>query len=253
MALLNLAVNARDAMDEGVIRIVSEDARVPPKQLLGRGSYVCLSVIDNGSGMDEATLARAQEPFFTTKGTGRGTGLGLAMVSGFAEQSGGTLWIESEIGKGTRVDIWLPVSDTSALPGDHGTQQVEMLHDTLGDKVVVIVDDEPPILINSEAALLEAGAHVYPCSSAVEALELVRRHPGISCVVTDYAMPGMTGAQLAAAIHLRRPDIPIVVATGYAEVPEEIGRYPRLQKPFTAAGLVGVVTAAVSGITSKAE
>jgi PAS domain S-box-containing protein len=244
MALLNLAVNARDAMDEGGITIISESSRIRPEKL-GGGRYVCLSVIDDGTGMDEATLARAQEPFFTTKGVGRGTGLGLAMVAGFAEQSGGTLEITSRKDEGTRVDIWLPVSDaaaaTAALPDDHA----EVSAEALMGRVLLVVDDEPLILMNTEASLREAGATVHSAANGMEALEVLRHNQAISCVITDYAMPGMTGAQLAAAVRVADPAMPIVVATGYAEVPEEIAQYAKLQKPFTARALIAAVVAAV--------
>lgn len=250
MALLNLAVNARDAMEEGVIRIVSEPTLVRPARLR-EGHLACLSIIDTGSGMDEATLARAQEPFFTTKGVGRGTGLGLSMVAGFAEQSGGVLDIKSRKGEGTTVDIWLPLAETSAAMGEQENITSPIPSQALKDRVILIVDDEPLILMNTEAVLIEAGAVVRSSSSAVEALELVRQHRDIACVVTDYAMPGMTGAQLAAAIRVKQPVLPIIVATGYAEVPGEISQYPRLQKPFTAEELVGIVLAAISAPTAQ--
>ncbi|MBW6426018.1 response regulator [Rhizobium sp. XQZ8] len=250
MALLNLAVNARDAMEEGVIRIVSEGDKPRPAKL-PEGRFCCLSVIDTGEGMDEATLTRAQEPFFTTKGVGRGTGLGLAMVSGFAEQSGGTLDITSRRGEGTRVDIWLPLAEPSAPPVLPEVARTIPEPDALKDKVILVVDDEPLILINTEAILQEAGAVVRAATSAVEALELIRRHKDISCVVTDYAMPGMSGAQLAAAVRVKVPHLPIIVATGYAEVPDEIKQYLRLQKPFTAAELVGVISIALTNPSAE--
>lgn len=250
MALLNLAVNARDAMDEGVIQITSDPEKTPPSTL-SKGRFCCLSVIDNGKGMDEATLARAQEPFFTTKGVGRGTGLGLSMVSGFAEQSGGLLDITSRKGKGTRVDIWLPLTDASAPAADADADTPAIPVFALAGKSVLIVDDEPLILINTEAMLQEAGARVRSAATGIEALEIIQRDPEIACVVTDYAMPGMTGAQLAAAIRVTKPGIPIIIATGYADAPEEISKYPRLQKPFTAAGLISSVTDVLS--TSTAE
>lgn len=250
MALLNLAVNARDAMKEGVIRIVSEPDKPRPAKL-PEGRFCCLSVIDTGEGMDEATLTRAQEPFFTTKGVGRGTGLGLAMVSGFADQSGGILDIASRKGEGTRVDIWLPLAEASAPAVAQESSKTPITPDTLRGKVVLAVDDEPLILMNMEAILHEAGAVVRAASSAIEALELIRRHQDVSCIVTDYAMPGMTGAQLAAAVWVKLPELPIIVATGYAEVPDEIKQYPRLQKPFTAEDLVGAISTALA--TPSAE
>ncbi|MFP5077044.1 MHYT domain-containing protein [Rhizobium sp. YIM 134829] len=251
MALLNLAVNARDAMEEGVISIVVETGKMPPESL-GEGRFACLSVIDTGSGMDEATLARAQEPFFTTKGVGRGTGLGLAMVSGFAEQSGGTLIITSQLNKGTRVDLWLPIAETAVTAADPAPETPRISTRLLQDKVVLVVDDEPLILMSTEEILREAGAVVHAAANARDALDIVRRHDDLACVVTDYAMPGMTGAQLAAAILVEHPDLPIVLTSGYAEVPDEIAPYPILQKPFSAELLIDAVTNAVSGLPADA-
>ncbi len=250
MALLNLAVNARDAMEEGDIRIVADGPESPPGTPVEE-RFVRVSVIDNGTGMDEATLARAREPFFTTKGVGRGTGLGLAMVSGFAEQSGGFLEITSRKGQGTRVDIWLPVSDAADVVIENGLRETRSIPTRpLQHVVVLVVDDEPLILMSTEDVLLEAGAKVHSATNGVEALEVVRRHPEIGCLLTDYAMPGMTGAQLAAAVRVSHPNMPIIVASGYAEFPEEIAQYPRLQKPFAAEALVSAVTAEIAPRTA---
>ncbi len=250
MALLNLVVNARDAMEEGSIRVVVDTFRNEPRSLK-KGNFACVSVIDRGAGMDEATLARAQEPFFTTKGVGQGTGLGLSMVSGFAEQSGGLLDISSRKGEGTRVDIWLPLADEASLPREPQKKPSSATSHTLKDEVVLVVDDEPLILLSTEAALQEAGARVHSAATALEALEIVRRHQDISCVVTDYAMPGMTGAQLAAAIRVKKPRMPIIIASGYAEVPDEISEYPRLQKPFNADALLTMVMGATTPPTAE--
>jgi PAS domain S-box-containing protein len=250
MALLNLVVNARDAMEEGTIRIVLDGSKDEPRSLK-KGSFACLSVIDSGKGMDEATLARAQEPFFTTKGVGQGTGLGLSMVSGFTEQSGGLLDISSRTGEGTRVDVWLPLADEAHLPKESEKKPSSNIGHTLKDELVLIVDDEPLILLSTEASLQEAGARVYSAATALEALEILRRHQDISCVVSDYAMPGMTGAQLAAAIRVKKPRMPIIIASGYAEVPEEISEYPRLQKPFSANALLAIVVEATTPPTAE--
>ncbi|MCO5731347.1 MHYT domain-containing protein [Rhizobium sp. SSA_523] len=249
MALLNLVVNARDAMEDGFITITSEPDRKLPARL-GKGRFACLSVIDQGTGMDEETLSRAQEPFFTTKGVGQGTGLGLSMVSGFAEQSGGMIDIRSRVGEGTRVDIWLPLAAEDALPDDMGATAPDRPDQPLQNRTVLVVDDEPLILMTTAATLREAGARVLSAATAMEALEVVRRNPGISCVLTDYAMPGMTGAQLAAAIRVKLPGLPVIIATGYADVPEEISGYGRLQKPFTEADLLETIAVAVAPLTA---
>jgi PAS domain S-box-containing protein len=249
MALLNLVVNARDAMEDGTIKIVLDASRRPPASLKS-GRFACLSVIDHGAGMDEATLARAQEPFFTTKGVGQGTGLGLSMVSGFAEQSGGLLDITSRKGEGTRVDIWLPLAMQDAVAIDADKTTNPTMH-SLKHQAVLVVDDEPLILMSTEAALQDAGARVYSAATAVEAIEIIRRHQDVACVITDYAMPGMTGAQLAAAISVRNPRMPIIIATGHAQVPEEISQYRRLQKPFSADVLINMVAEALTPQTAE--
>lgn len=238
MALLNLVVNARDAMAEGEIIIKSD----PAKQALSRNSdarLLCISVIDTGQGMDEATFARAKEPFFTTKGVGQGTGLGLSMVSGFIEQSGGRVEIKSQKGMGTAVDLWLPLA-TELTPSAE-IPNLKTSSNALAGIKTLIVDDEPLLLVSTEAMLQEAGAVVYTAKSALEALEMLRRNPTISCLITDYAMPGMTGTQLAAAARVKNPDMLIIIATGYNEFPEETTNYPRLQKPFEGATLVQMV------------
>lgn len=245
MALLNLAVNARDAMDSGTITIRADaTATAPPSLCAGR--YLRISVADDGEGMDDATLARAQEPFFTTKGVGRGTGLGLSMVSGFAEQSGGTLVIHSRKGAGTTVEIWLPLaaggSEASVTPPPAGAPDPSLL---LQGKTALVVDDEVLVRLGTEAMLQDLGMQTVSAGTALEALELLGRHPEVSCLVTDYAMPGMTGAQLAAAIRVKTPHLPVVVVTGYAELPEEISGYEKLMKPFSEAALGAVVASAL--------
>jgi PAS domain S-box-containing protein len=246
MALLNLAVNARDAMDQGTIAFTALESKQPPPPLEA-GHYVCISVSDDGQGMDEETLARAREPFFTTKGVGRGTGLGLSMANGFAEQSGGTLVISSQKGAGTTIEVWLPVA--AAAPSQLvGTEPGPVAVDhsrTLNGRTVMVVDDEILILLGTEAILQDQGVNVIAASTAMEALELYNRHPEIACLLTDYAMPGMTGAQLAAALRVRNPALPIVIATGYAEVPEEIAGYRTLQKPYSVDLLVNTIAAAI--------
>ena len=238
-ALLNLAVNARDAMTgEGAITIEAGVSRELPQTISGSGDYICLSVTDTGEGMDAQTLARAQEPFFTTKGVGKGTGLGLSMVSGFAEQSGGALTIVSERGQGTTVRIWLPAADAAApAAGSDSDAQLQEMASLLKGEHVLLVDDDLLVLLSTQTMLEELGAGVTATASAMEALTLLKASDTITCVVTDYAMPGMSGAQLAAAIRVVRPALPIVIATGYVEVPEEIASYPMIQKPFTAEDL----------------
>ncbi|HTO30515.1 MAG TPA: MHYT domain-containing protein [Pararhizobium sp.] len=247
MVLLNLVVNARDAMEGGTITIAA-DGPVPAPPTLHNGSYVCLRVTDTGAGMDEAILSRAREPFFTTKGVGKGTGLGLSMASGFADQSGGALDITSQKGIGTTISIWLPVAAASS-PGNESGKSGIVPRNTprLDGQTILVVDDEALILINTESTLQELGATVFSATTALEALDLFGRHSEISCLVTDYAMPGMTGAQLAAAIRVKKPNLPIVIATGYAELPGEIASYETISKPFNEEALGRIIAQAIFG------
>ena len=240
MALLNLCVNARDAMPEGGgIVVAARDLEIKAGQpgTLSPGHYVCLSVIDSGIGMDEATLARATEPFFTTKGPGKGTGLGLSMVHGFAEQSGGQFFLRSSPGEGTTAELWFPAGERVVRVPQARQAAVERVSERGGLRVVA-VDDDFLILINTAAMLEDLGHTAFSASSAKEALEILSREPDVDLVITDHAMPQMTGAQLAEAIRKDWPDIPVVLATGYAELePGAGGEMRKLSKPFTEAEL----------------
>ena len=232
--VLNLVLNARDAMPkggririQGAPEIVGEEAKIGLKA----GAYVRLSVIDTGEGMDAETLARAAEPFFTTKGVGKGTGLGLSMAHGLAEQSGGRLVLRSQPGEGTTVDLWLPqaeaIDERQVIVGEN--QDEESITPSL---VVLAVDDDSLVLMNTVAMLEDLGHKVFPATSAVDALATLRREK-IDLVITDYAMPHITGVELAETARTYRPEAPIILATGYAELPPDIQReLPRLSKPF---------------------
>lgn len=247
MALLNLVVNARDAMESGTITIIA-DGPAPAPQALHGGPFVRIRVVDTGEGMDDATLARAREPFFTTKGVGRGTGLGLSMASGFADQSGGMLDIASRKRHGTTISIWLPIASSISMVKQTSRPDTETGQALrLDGQTILVVDDEALILMSTEDVLQSLGATVVTATTALEALQLFSRHPEISCLVTDYAMPGMTGAQLAAAIRVKSPNLPIVIATGYAEIPDEIVVYETLTKPFTEEALGEVIAGAIFG------
>ena len=232
LAILNLAVNARDAMSRGgLIVIDARNERLasgPPQ-----GSYVCISVKDSGSGMDEATLSRAMEPFFTTKGVGKGTGLGLSMVHGMVEQLGGKMELKSTVGEGTTAELWLPVAgaDAAAL-ADNGGRAANAAPQKR-THVVLAVDDDPLVLLNTVAILEDLGHTVFEAGSGPKALEILKREPRIDLVVTDQAMPNMTGVQLAENIRSQRPAMPIIVVTGYAELPGDAPTgLQKLSKPF---------------------
>jgi PAS domain S-box-containing protein len=242
-ALLNLAVNARDAMADRGGEIVIEAAAVRVEEggplSLPSGDYLRVGLLDDGAGMDAETLQRATEPFFTTKGVGKGTGLGLSMAHGLAEQSGGRLVIASRLGEGTRVNIWLPRA--AALGGGPVAEPCEAKTGPLRPMRVLAVDDDNLVLSNLVAMLEELGQEVRAAGSAAEALAVARAwRPDI--VLTDYAMPQMTGLQLAEEMRLDRPGLPLVLATGYAELPPGLGAIlPRLAKPYTQADLERVL------------
>ncbi len=248
MALLNLAVNARDAMpDGGSIVIAAREETVKPRSRskLKAGRYVRLSVKDTGEGMDKATLRRAMEPFFTTKGVGRGTGLGLSMVHGMTEQSGGRFFLKSQKGEGTTAEIWLPAAKATR-PAQGGRFIKDGVTGTR-PLVVLAVDDDGLVLMNTAVMLQDMGHTVFEATSGNQALEILRREPSVDLVITDHAMPRMTGAQLAAAIKAERPDLPVILATGYAELPPDVdARLPKLGKPFRQQELMQAVTAAVA-------
>ncbi|WP_242122829.1 PAS domain-containing sensor histidine kinase [Sphingobium sp. Sx8-8] len=245
LALLNLAVNARDAMPEGR-RIIVEGAELnllhEKQPDLESGRYVRLSIIDEGQGMDATTLERAREPFFTTKGVGKGTGLGLSMVHGFAQQCGGALTIDSELGKGTAVSLWLPVAppDVAAAEAVETIDPMAMM--PVEPLVILAVDDDDLVLTNTAGMLEELGHTVFLAGSGMDALRMLEKG-SVDLVITDYAMPGMNGAQLADEIDQRLPGLPVVIITGFAELPPHMTSRPRLDKPFKQAELARIVTA----------
>jgi CheY-like chemotaxis protein len=245
-ALLNLAVNARDAMQgEGEMLIAARQRHVGDEQGgLKPGSYVCLSVADRGEGMDAETLTRATEPFFTTKGIGKGTGLGLSMVHGLAEQSGGRLMLASSRGKGTTAEIWLPAVSLAAEPQPGRAAPHPQSDLAAGRLTVLAVDDDPLIRMNVVDMLEDLGHSVVAAGSGREALERLAEQK-FDLLVTDHAMPQMTGAQLIAKARERDPRLPVILATGYAELPSgtEID-VRRLSKPFSQAQLAEALSEA---------
>ncbi|HEY1383664.1 MAG TPA: response regulator [Dongiaceae bacterium] len=243
LAILNLALNARDAMpDGGRLRISAEReelTRGVPS--LKSGEYVRMTVTDTGVGMDEATLKRCSEPFFTTKEVGRGTGLGLSSVLGMAVQSGGGLRISSSLGKGTTVELWFPVAAETAPRARIDAEP--LLNNALHRYHVLVVDDEPLVALLTASMLEDLGHVSKVVQSGISALNVVRSDRTIDAVITDYAMPDMTGAELAAQIHHIRPDMPIILATGYADFPNSnVQSLPRLSKPFGTRELALILT-----------
>jgi PAS domain S-box-containing protein len=240
-AILNLVVNARDAMPEGGKIVISGTERhfAPGETSLPSGDYVALVVSDSGLGMDADTLARAAEPFFTTKGVGKGTGLGLSMVHGLAEQSGGKLILRSSPGEGTTAELWLPRASAVAAPEEASPSASSETPQKLR---IIAVDDDPLVLMNTVAMLEDLGHSVIEARSGSEALEVVRSGRAVDLVITDHAMPQMTGAELAQVLQRERPDLPVVMATGYAELPAALPRgVIQLSKPFRQQDLADVL------------
>ena len=248
LAILNLAVNARDAMPKGgSIFIAAREANVAATPQLKAGRYVCLSVTDEGHGMDEATRERALEPFFTTKGVGKGTGLGLSMVHGMIQQSGGRLVLKSRKGEGTTVELWLPVAAAASHHIHEAGDLPPAINGRKGPLVVLAVDDDALVLLNTSAMLEDLGHTVFEATSGKSALEIMRREAGIDLVITDQAMPNMTGSDLAAAIRAQKPHLPIILATGFAELPPGADEgLPKLSKPFRQHQLADAIARAVA-------
>jgi PAS domain S-box-containing protein len=249
-ALLNLTVNSRDAMPEGgLIKISARLVKTPP--MMGskalNSECIVLTVSDTGEGMDPETLARALEPFFTTKGIGKGTGLGLSMVHGITEQIGGRLRIESHKGKGTSVELWLPLAQGEVL-APIAPPQAAIAESEKKSLVIVVVDDDKLVLTNTKAMLEDFGHTVVEAHSGGAALEVIRKTPHVDLVITDQAMPQMSGMQLAAAIKVDWPNLPILLMSGYAELPAKTPfEVPKLAKPFSLDDLEDAVARTMEG------
>lgn len=231
LAILNLAVNARDAMPEGgrlTISASCEDAAGSAR--LRPGRYVRIAIADTGVGMDPLTLSHAVEPFYTTKGIGKGTGLGLSMVHGLAAQHGGMLDLRSSPGEGTTAEIWLPVSD--AMP-DSIEQGEPSLARPPRRATILLVDDEELVRRGTVEMLQDIGYDVVEAASGSEALRMLKSGAAIDLLVTDYLMPAMSGVELARQCRSIAPAMPILLITGYAAISDGFGaELARLAKPF---------------------
>ena len=234
-AVLNLCVNSRDAMPNGgviTIAVRAEKLASGNAQGLNAGPYLCVAVSDQGEGMDADTLAKAAEPFFTTKGVGKGSGLGLPMVHGLAAQSGGKLILKSQKGEGTTAELWLPAAEAASMPEfvPHTTEE-QTANRHLN---ILAVDDDALVLMNTAMMLEDLGHSVHEVTNGKAALAVLESGEPIDLVISDHAMPGMTGSQLALAIHMIYPNMPVILATGYAELPRgSVMDLPRLSKPFS--------------------
>ncbi len=231
LAILNLAINARDAMPDGGpidIRVVEYQAK-KSDAALQPGRYLKLSVVDTGTGMAPETLKRAVEPFFSSKPLGKGTGLGLSMVHGLAVQLGGALQMTSTVGKGTCATLVLPVA--TAAPERESV--APLAPKAKRSAVILFVDDDPLIAMSTAEMLEDLGHHVIGVNSGSHALEILKSEQPIDLMMTDHMMPGMTGLELVAASRDVRPTLPVLLATGYAELPEGTQLdLPRLAKPY---------------------
>ncbi|MGN7158443.1 ATP-binding protein [Sphingomonas sp. SAFR-052] len=251
MAILNLCVNARDAMpDGGTLTIAADcpDAGATAAAGVAPGRYVRLSVIDTGTGMDAETAARAIEPFFSTKGIGRGTGLGLSMVHGLALQLGGTMAIVSAPGRGTRIDLWLPVSGDVVRAADAGED--DPAEDPAFRGRALVVDDEALVRMTTADMLQSLGYEVVEADGATEAEQILAQRR-FDLVVTDHLMPGRTGVWLARAIHDRYPGLPVLIVSGYADIDGLAPDLPRLTKPFREAELARAIAALAGTPTDR--
>jgi len=249
LAVLNLAINARDAMPEGgTLTIITRPRTVAGDLELEAGEYLELSVADTGSGMPPEVIARAFDPFFTTKGVGKGTGLGLSQVYGIARQAGGSVRIESELGAGTRVVLVLRrVDGEVAAPLEPHAMAIPVA--ASGDLTVLVVDDDPDVRQFLCASLDGLGYRVVQSADGAEGLALLdAERPDL--LLVDFAMPGMNGAEVAAEARRRRPNLPIIVASGYADTAALdaaiIGPARMLHKPFSLAELAQAVEAALA-------
>ena len=246
LALLNVALNARDAMPDGgrlQLAVRRENVKARSVRSLNAGKYVCIAVTDTGIGMDEATLRRATEPFFTTKELGKGTGLGLSMAYGVAAQSQGTLCLASRVGVGTKVELYFPIMESGAEPQHPASWENAAASRSCN---VLLVDDDPMVADTTASMLQSLGHQVLVASSGTEALNILQGDSTIDLVITDHTMPHMTGSELADQIRGIR-SLPIILATGYAELPgpKEPG-LPRLCKPYCLEDLISLMDAVLS-------
>ncbi|GAA4330538.1 response regulator [Pigmentiphaga soli] len=250
LALLNLVVNARDAMPHGGLLAIGADvAHSAGDEDLAAGTYIRLVVTDSGTGMDAATLARAREPFFSTKELGKGTGLGLSTVHGLARQLRGALRLSSAPGQGTRAEIWLPSTDQAERPEPAAAGDATACA-ALRNLTILVVDDDALVGASTAALLEDMGHTSIEAESGERALGILRSGRPVDLVITDYSMPGMTGAELAKAVRAQFPSLPVLLATGYAELPPDAEPdLPKLRKPYQQNQIVAEIARCVGAAT----
>jgi CheY-like chemotaxis protein len=254
MIILNLAINARDAMEVGgglaietsnvsVTETPTRPEEPPP------GDYVELSVNDTGPGMPDEVLAKAFEPFFTTKAVGKGSGLGLAQVFGFAKQSGGGVRIDTKVGEGTSVKVYLPraAAEDAAIAPD----RLAPLAAVAANTTILVVDDDSAVREITVSMLRELGYDILEAGSGASALSMLGERADIDLLLVDYAMPGMSGVETATRARAMRPGLPCMYVTGYADLTalREVGGQSVVQKPFAGDELARKVQAVLGART----
>jgi signal transduction histidine kinase/ActR/RegA family two-component response regulator len=256
-AIVNLAVNARDAMEgEGLMRVATENVHLVANEVgdIRAGDYVKISVTDTGCGMTQEIVDRAFEPFFTTKPVGKGTGLGLSQIFGFAHQSGGEVGIESQLGRGTTVSIYLPRTEAAAAVRIHPTAQRSETADAhVPGARILLVEDDPRVRTATVGALEDLDYDPVACGSGAEAIELFKGQE-FDLVISDVIMPEMTGPELIR--HLKSTqdrDFAVLFVTGYVGEDESdaLRSHELLRKPFTVGALASAVAAALARSASE--
>jgi signal transduction histidine kinase len=250
LVILNLAINARDAMEVGgALTIETSNVALGPPQRPEQppaGDYVMVAVSDTGSGMDEAVLSKVFEPFFTTKPVGKGSGLGLSQVFGVAKQSGGGVSIDTRVGEGTSVKIYLPRAAEGAAKAER-IPAATLAQRRGGDAVVLLVDDDSAVREVTAGILQDLGYGVIEAGSGGAALDALDAKVAVDLLLLDFAMPGMNGAEVARQARARRPDLPILFATGYADAAALLvaNEAQIIHKPFVEAELSAKLAAAL--------
>ena len=235
LAIVNVTLNARDAMPQGgLIRITGENVRLPPAtSRICEGDFVALTIADTGSGIAPDILTKVFDPFFTTKQGSKGTGLGLSQVHGFAHQSGGTVAIDSKVGQGTRVVLFLPRA--TRAPASTTSREAEP---DASRKRILLVEDNPDVATVTVGMLDELGHQSILVHNAEAALQTLERDPEFDLVFSDIVMAGMDGLQLAAELRQRFPNLPVLLTSGYTKSIEHAPlHWPLVRKPFKLAEL----------------
>jgi PAS domain S-box-containing protein len=239
LAVMNLMFNARDAMGEdgGVLRVSARNVTMTGEIEGLVGDFVCITVSDTGTGIPPELMSRVIEPFFTTKAFGQGTGLGLSQVFGFARQAGGALTLQSKVGEGTGANLYLPAIDGRIVERTHAAR----------GRVILVVEDDPTVAELASAMLEDFGYDPRVASSGRQALDMLNAQPDIAMVFSDVIMPGgISGLELARKIRMRRPELPILLTTGYSEAATDSQEFPLIAKPYEFESLKAAIAAQVA-------